>query len=298
MSKLSGMTGFGRAGGEADWGSWTWEAKAVNGRGLDVRVNVPSGFEGLDQAVKKHASGLFVRGNMQIGLRIEMLAGTGIQVDETALGTVIAAFEKANHGEVAKNNALATLMTIKGVVETGASTGSALRGLGGDQAVRDRLLESAREALAGLGDSRLEEGASLEGILSGALDAMAHHCKEAETLAADQPKLLKERLQTRLKELEAEQAVDGERLAMEVALTAAKADVREELDRLTAHIATGRALIASGEPIGRKLDFLAQELNREANTLCSKSTMLALTNAGLALKTLIDQFKEQAANVE
>jgi len=298
MSALSGMTGFGRAGGEADWGSWTWEAKAVNGRGLDVRVTVPSGFEGLDQTVKKLASGMFTRGNMQISLRIELASGAGVRVDEGALASLVKAYEKANGGEIAKGAALATLMTLKGVVEAGGGSNTALRALGQNDAVRAMLLESAGEALDGLEGARLEEGASLAAVLSGALDGMAEECAKAESLAGEQPKILKERLELRLKELEAEQAVDAERLAMEVALTAAKADVREELDRLAAHIETGRGLINSGEPVGRKLDFLAQELNREANTLCSKSTLLALTNAGLALKTLIDQFKEQAANVE
>ena len=298
MKQLSGMTGFGRAGGEADWGSWTWEAKAVNGRGLDVRVAVPSGFEGLDQQVKKLASGMFTRGNMQIGLRIELASSSGVSVDEGALGTIVTAYEKANGGEIVKGAALATLMTIKGVVEAGAGAGAALRELGQDETVRKTLLESAGEALGKLEGSRLEEGASLNTVLSGALDGMAAHSSEAEAIAEEQPALIKARLEARLKELAAEGAVDVERLAAEVALTAAKADVREELDRLAAHIETGRRLLASGEPVGRKLDFLAQELNREANTLCSKSASLALTNAGLALKTLIDQFKEQAANVE
>lgn len=298
MNKLSGMTGFGRAGGEAEWGSWTWEAKAVNGRGLDVRVNVPSGFEGLDSSVKKLADSQFTRGNMQIGLRIEMATGSGVTVDERALSTLVAAFEKANGGEVAKNTALATLMTIKGVVESGAGAGSALRELGADKGARAVLLDSAVAAINELEASRLEEGTSLDKILSGLLDAMAIHTREAEELALGQPAAIKARLEARLKELALEGAVDAERLATEVAIMAAKADIREELDRLAAHIETGRNLLASGEPVGRKLDFLAQEMNREANTLCSKSTSLALTNEGLAIKTLIDQFKEQAANVE
>ena len=298
MIKLSGMTGFGRSGGEAEWGSWTWEAKSVNGRGLDVRVNVPGGFEGIDQAVKKYASKLFTRGNMQVGLRIEVASGVGITVDETALATVIAAFEKANHGELAKNEALAILMTVKGVVETGGGGNAALRTLGQDKGLRAKLQNGAEAALAELQASRLEEGQSLYGIMLELLENMVARKDEAEQSASEQSALVKTRLEARLKELEAEDAVDAERLATEVAITAAKADVREELDRLGAHIETGRSLLESGEPVGRQLDFLAQELNREANTLCSKSASLALTNAGLALKTLVDQSKEQAANVE
>ena len=150
MTSLSGMTGFGRAGGEAEWGSWTWEAKSVNGRGLDVRVNVPGGFEGLDQAVKKYASSLFTRGNMQVGLRIEIANGAGVAVDEAALLAVIAAFEKANQGERAKNEALATLMTVKGVVETDGGSHAALRALGQDKALRAELQKNAEAALAEL----------------------------------------------------------------------------------------------------------------------------------------------------
>ena len=297
MSALSGMTGFGRAGGEADWGSWTWEAKAVNGRGLDVRVNVPAGFEGLDQAVKKKVSAQFTRGNMQIGLRIELAEASDISINEAALDVLCKAFE-ARVGHPPAGEAMASLMTAKGVLDAGGSSGAALRGLGQVQAVRDVLLASAEEALIGLAKTRGEEGAALGAILSGALDQMAGHVTQAELAAGAQPVQVKERLEARLGELKAEQALDAERLAAEVAMTAAKADVREELDRLAAHIETGRTYLASGVPVGRKLDFLAQELNREANTLCAKSASLALTNAGLALKTLIDQFKEQAANVE
>lgn len=292
---LVGMTGFGRASGEADWGSWTWEAKSVNGRGLDVRVAVPSGFEALAGMVKKLASEPFSRGNMQIGLRIEMSAGASTNIDETLLGTLASHYEKAT-GTLATGAAFATLMTVRGVVETGA--GSSLRELGENETMRATLLTSAGEALAGLDASRREEGAALHTVLDEALSDMDTHRQAAEQSAVAQPRLIRERLEARLKELAAEQSVDADRLAAEVALTAAKADVREELDRLAAHIDTGRSLLAAGDPVGRKLDFLAQELNREANTLCSKSAHLPLTNAGLALKTLIDQFKEQAANVE
>ena len=167
-----------------------------------------------------------------------------------------------------------------------------------DRVLRAELLQSAKLAIDELEASRMAEGASLSAVLTGVLDGMAAHKAEAVSLAAEHPKLVKDRLTARLAALELEDAVDAERLATETALIAARADIQEELDRLDAHIQTGRDLISKGEPVGRKLDFLAQELNREANTLCSKSATLALTNAGLALKALIDQFKEQAANVE
>ena len=297
MTRVSGMTGFGRASGEAEWGSWTWELKSVNGRGLDVRLTVPTGFEALIPAAKKLTSAEFTRGNMQIGLRIDLAESDTDAINTTLLGALAAEY-KTRTGKTPEGEPLATLMTVRGVIEGGKNSGETLRKLGEDKAIEGTLLESFKSGLAQLKESRLEEGASLQEILVSALDGMTAETATAELAAEDQPAALKERLETRLAELNTEGAVDADRLAAEVAIVAAKADVREELDRLQAHIETGRGLLASGEAVGRKLDFLAQELNREANTLCSKSTSLPLTNAGLALKTLIDQFKEQAANVE
>ena len=294
---LIGMTGFGRSGGEAEWGSWTWEAKAVNGRGLDVRVNVPHGFEGLDQVVKTQAGSMFSRGNMQVSLRIEVSADTVVSVNEAALDGLCAAF-KARTGKAPQGDALATLMTSRAVLDGAGGSGNSLRQMGQDKDVHKALLEGAVEALEQLAMSRANEGSALHLILSQALDEMDRTRKEAEVVSAEQPVLLKERLSLKLQEIAVEQELDSERLAAEAAFAAAKADVREELDRLEAHIETARKHLAAGQTVGRKLDFLAQELNREANTLCAKSASVPLTNAGLALKTLIDQFKEQAANVE
>ncbi|RIJ28702.1 YicC/YloC family endoribonuclease [Henriciella algicola] len=293
-ARVSSMTGFARVSGEADWGSWAIEAKSVNGRSLDVRVNVPGGFEEVERAIKQAASKLFARGNIQIGLRIEVSGGVEtLSVNHDALQQLLRAFEKAS-GRAADLGAIASLMGIKGVVETGQSS---TRAVASEEAVA-ALQAGGDDLVAQLNAARLEEGAALEEMLSGYLAEMARVVDEAEALAADQPKLLKARLEKQLAELDASDKVDGERLAAEIALSVAKADVREEIDRLRAHIESGRGLLKQGAPIGRKLDFLAQEFNREANTLCSKSASLDLTNAGLALKGLVDQFKEQAANVE
>jgi len=293
-ARVSSMTGFARVSGEADWGSWAIEAKSVNGRSLDVRVNVPGGFEEVERAIKQAASKLFARGNIQIGLRIEVSGGAEtLSVNHDALQQLLRAFEKAS-GRAADLGAIASLMGIKGVVETGQSS---TRAVASEEAVA-ALHAGGDELIAQLNSARLEEGAALEEMLNGYLAEMARGVDEAEALVADQPKLLKARLEKQLAELDASNKVDGERLAAEIALSVAKADVREEIDRLRAHIESGRGLLKQGAPIGRKLDFLAQEFNREANTLCSKSASLDLTNAGLALKGLVDQFKEQAANVE
>ncbi|MCA8900696.1 MAG: YicC family protein [Hyphomonas sp.] len=295
MNALSGMTGFARVAGEADWGSWAWEAKSVNGRGLDVRVNLPPGFEALERSVKAAAAKHFKRGSLQVALRIDLSAGGDVAtVNEALLSQLIQVVDERAQ-TATSSDAVATLLTIKGVVETG---GSSLRDLGSDEAVTAMLASAGEAALLALQAERLREGEMLSGLLSGLVQSMDDTRDQAEHLAASQPALLKERLMKQLDELDADGRVEKERLAAELALSAAKADVREELDRLTAHFVSARELLAGGSPAGRKLDFLAQELNREANTLCSKSVSLDLTNAGLGLKGLIDQFKEQAANVE
>ena len=296
MTVLSGMTGFARISGEAEWGNWAWEAKSVNGRGLDVRVNVPSGFEALERAVKTAAAERFNRGSLQISLKLEPTeAGASLIVNEAALSALVAAHIKASGRAVVPRAALATLMTVKGVVETGSNS---TRDLGAQPGVVAAVTDGLTQAMDALAIARQDEGVSLKAILSRLVDEMSVETERAASLAATQPGLLKQRLDKQLAELGAENKVDVDRLAAEVALSAAKADVREELDRLAAHLDTAHAHLAAGSPIGRKLDFLAQELNRESNTLCSKSIHLDLTNTGLALKGLVDQFKEQAANVE
>ncbi|MEM7660936.1 MAG: YicC/YloC family endoribonuclease [Pseudomonadota bacterium] len=296
-SELSGMTGFGRSAGKADWGSWVWETKSVNGRGLDVRVNVPNGLDALERIIKAAASERINRGNLQVALRLDLVSVSETGLNEEALAGLISAYETRT-GSAPEGAALATLMTSRSVQEASGSASETLRALGQDDAVISELSDSLIAALDELCASRNAEGTSLLNILTDLLNQMSSLHTEATGHASEQPGLLKDRLSARLKELGAEEAIDAERLAAEAALSAAKADIREELDRLAAHIETGRTYLAAGSPIGRKLDFLAQEMNREANTLCSKSASLDLTNAGLGLKAVIDQFKEQAANVE
>ncbi|MEO0450394.1 MAG: YicC/YloC family endoribonuclease [Pseudomonadota bacterium] len=291
---LSGMTGFARTSGEADWGSWTWEARSVNGKGLDVRLNMPSGLEAVEQAVRKAASKAFKRGNLQLGLRIELSGAESVSVNQTVLQTLIEAYETAD-GALATGSALATLMGIKGVVESETLSMRDLAEV--DGAVED-LSNSGRQMIEGLAKAREQEGLDLSGVLLGHLSEMGVLQGQAAEFANDQKQAIAEKYRLRIAEFDTEGAVSDERLVTEIATLAAKADVTEELDRLQAHIKRGQSLVSAGGVIGRDLGFLAQELNREANTLCSKSASLDLTNAGLALKSLIDQFKEQAANVE
>lgn len=295
MSALASMTGFAAASGEASWGRWRVEAKSVNGRGLDVRVALPPGLDALERAAKAAAAARFSRGSLQVSVRVETDGSAGARVDTAALAQLLTAWRAASGEDVPSGEALATLMTIKGVVDSG---GGDSRALAEDADAMATLEGGIGEALDRLGEARLEEGGRLADVLGALLDAIAETRSKALDVASDQPARLRAKLERQLADLGAGDQVDPARLAAETALSAAKADVREELDRLDGHVTAARALLAAGSPAGRKLDFLCQELYREANTLCSKSASLPLTEAGLALKSLIDQFKEQAANVE
>lgn len=297
-AQRQGMTGFGRASGEADWGHWSVEARSVNGRGLDMRVNYPPGFEALDPSTKASAKGRFERGNVVVSVRIEVANGTeSITVDRQALATCLAAWRAAAGSEAEPDGAvIAQLMNLRGVVVT--SGGQGLRELAEDPGVMAVLSGGVQAALEALTRARIAEGRELVGLLTGLLDSMESRRLQGEAEAAGQASDVKARLLGRLAELGGVEGLDPGRLEAEAALLASRADVREELDRLRAHIAAGREMLAQPGSIGRKLDFLAQEMMREANTLCSKSVSLGLTEAGLALKSLIDQFKEQSANVE
>lgn len=291
---ISGMTGFARISEEAEWGSWSWEARSVNGKGLDVRVNMPSGLETVDQAIRKTIARTFDRGSLQIGLRIELSGAETVSINEDVLATLMGAYERAE-GALATGPALATLMGIRGVVE--AETLS-MRDLGETEGAVEALTETGNAVIEALDERRREEGDTLRSLFVGQLSEMHALTQQALEYADAQKSAIAEKYRARIAEFDSEGAVSDERLATEIAVLAAKADVTEELDRLQAHIARGQSLIESDGAVGRDLGFLAQELNREANTLCSKSASLDLTNAGLALKSVIDQFKEQAANVE
>jgi uncharacterized protein (TIGR00255 family) len=289
------MTGFAREAGEADWGSWFWEARSVNGRGLDIRIHLPTGWDVLEKPVKAAAGQQLSRGNITLSLKLTLTGSERrVDVNEAALSELQDLYERLE-GERPAGAALALLLGIRGVVETDSRVEMPedIR-----STAEDDLLKSAEAVLAELKSDRRQEGDSLRQILQAQLDEMDKMANNAATYAGEQVDLIRERYRTRLAELDNEGAVPEDRIATEVAALAAKGDVTEELDRLRAHISTARALVASSDAVGRKLGFLSQELNREANTLCSKSVSLSLTDAGLALKGIVDQFREQAANVE
>lgn len=294
---ISSMTGFARQEGHDDACSWAWEVRSVNGRGLDVRCRLPAGFEALEQPSREKVAKRFRRGNVQLALTVISRRAEGIlRVNHEALDQVLALVAEVRRRlPEAQAPTVDGLLALKGVIETVEPEQNAE-----EQAAREaRILVDLDTAIDALAAMRAEEGERLAKVLLDQLDTIAELCGNAEALAATQPAAILERLKTQVAALmDAVPALPADRLVQEAALLAAKADMREELDRLKAHGAAARALIASGEGAGRRLDFLCQEFNREANTLCSKSTDVELTRVGLDLKAVIEQFREQVQNIE
>ncbi len=297
-SAIASMTGFARlAGTLPDGSSFVWELRSVNGRGLDVRFRLPNGFDALEPALRDAAGKALRRGNVNAALTIRHEErGTRLMADEAALAQLLTlARDLAARIPGAPPPRAEALLALPGVLRSGA--------VEVDEAVeetrRATLSSAFGEALTALAAARRGEGARLAEILATLLEEITALHVRATVESADQPAQLQARLREQLAALlEGERRVPEERLAAEVALLATKADVREELDRLGAHIAEAGTLLRSGDAIGRRLEFLTQEFVREANTLCSKSASLALTRTGLDLKAAIERLREQAANVE
>jgi uncharacterized protein (TIGR00255 family) len=293
---LVSMTGFAEAQGAREGLRWRWEAKSVNGRGLDLRLRMPPGLDGIEPAARMLANERFRRGSVQASLTMEAPESSrGLRVDATALASAVRIAKEIAAETGLPPASVDGLLALKGVLvqDDGTPADDTAR------AQRDAgILESLAAAFDALCRARRTEGAKLAQVLDAQIAEIARLTAEASALAAAQPAAIRDRLAAQLKELLEGGAVPEDRLAQETALLALRGDVREELDRLRAHVQEARTLLASGDAVGRKLDFLAQEFNREANTLCSKSSDIALTRTGLALKAAIDQFREQAQNVE
>jgi len=293
---ISSMTGFARTEGHADGLSWAWEVKSVNGRALDTRFRLPPGFDGLELALRASLARHLKRGSISAALAVTHGAGAaGVRINRAVLEAILATARELQAEFESAPPRLDGLLALRGVLETGEEPQ--------DEETRERrdavLLKSWDETLTRLAAARSEEGARLETVLDGHLHLISGLVAEAAASAAAQPAALRARLKALVAELlDASSALNEDRLAQEAALLAAKADVREEIDRLHAHIDAARALLAEGGAIGRKFDFLCQEFNREANTLCSKSSDVGLTRIGLALKAAIEQLREQVQNIE
>jgi uncharacterized protein (TIGR00255 family) len=292
---LASMTGFARTEGTVETLTWAWELRAVNGRGLELRFRLPSGWDTLEPSLREMTGKVLKRGNVNANLTLRRDMETRASIDEAALANVLA-LAMDLHARIPGSPVprAESLLTMPGVMrQTPADP------------VEERELASAAvqagfaAALEALAAARAAEGARLAAVMSGQLDEIARLRDLAEAEAADQPAAHQARVMETLRSLLRESpSLPEERIAQEVALLAARSDVREELDRLAAHIAAARGLMEEGVNIGRRFDFLVQEFNREANTLCSKSASVVLTNTGLKLKATIEQLREQVQNIE
>jgi len=288
------MTGFARVDGEAEGISWAWELKSVNGRSLDLRLRLPPGYDGLEAALRGELGGRLRRGSISANLTVNRVAPPTIRVNREMLGRVLTLIDELAAEVEAAPPRLDGLIGLRGIIETVEDEPDEVI-----EARRTALVAAWRIALDRLVSARAEEGARLDTVLSGQLAELAELVASASACAAAQPGALRARLQQSLAALgDLVPGMPQDRVAQELALLVSRGDIREELDRLRAHIAQAGDLLAKGEGVGRQLDFLCQELNREANTLCSKSADIELTRVGLALKVAVEQFREQVQNLE
>jgi len=293
---IKSMTGFARADGSTGPIAWHWELRSVNGRGLDLRLRLPPGFEGLEPRIRETVGKRISRGSLAVNLNVKRGDGaTQIQLNEAVLGQVLDALERLRKTTGAAPPQAEALLGIKGVLEVVEKEESEEE----LQARAEAMLTGLGEALDGMVRARETEGGRLRTIILDQLAAIERLVSAIATAPGRTPEAIRRRLTEQLARLlETGTSLDETRLYQEAAMLATRADVEEELQRLGAHIAAARELLDSGEPAGRRLDFLAQEFNREANTLCSKASDPEMTRAGLELKAVIDQMREQVQNIE
>lgn len=291
--------GAGPGAGPASAWAWAWEARSVNGKGLDLRLRLPEGIEGLEAAVRAEVQARFARGNVTVSLRLDRAAGVGLsRVDAAGLTRALDALAEveaaaAARGQMLRATSAAEILSMRGVVEAGTSAAE------DSEALKAALLADAALLLDALKQMRLAEGKALAAILAAQVDRIEALAAEAAAEAEARAPLQAEAFRAALaRVIEGAEAADPARVAQELALLAVKTDVTEEIDRLKAHVAAARALLKEPEPAGRRLDFLAQEFNREANTLASKANHAGLTRVALELKAVIDQMREQVQNVQ
>ena len=290
------MTGFARQDGAFGETSWAWEFRAVNGKGLDVRLRLPPGFERLEVPVRKACTSALSRGNVQANLTITASTNLSMPaINPTALESVLSAIKDIDEKAHTSHSTAAQILALRGVLEMSEPESTEES----NEALDAALLASLEEALKALSAHRAAEGAVLGVVLLAHVDEIERLSGKAEADSSRTPEIITARLEEQVSKLvDASATLDRDRLHQEAIMLATKADIREELDRLTAHVASARELLSDAGPIGRKLEFLAQEFNREANTLCSKSNAVSVTEIGLAMKVVIDQFREQVLNIE
>ena len=295
---IRSMTGFASTSGALAPHSWGWELRSVNGKGLDLRLRVPDWIEGLEAGLRKMLSAKLNRGNVTLNLRVMREEGSGaLSVNAAQLDVVLSALSQIEARAMDAGVSLAPskatdIVTMRGVLEQSAQSDD-------HAALLEVLMAEFDGVLADFDTMRAQEGAALEAVLTEQLQDVARLTDEAAGLAEARQAEMAATLQRNLaRVLDHTDGADKDRVAQELALIAIKADITEEIDRLRTHVGAARDLINEGGPVGRKLDFLMQEFNREANTLCSKAQSSDLTRVGLALKAVIDQMREQVQNVE
>ena len=293
---LSSMTGFARADGASGAYVWAWELKSVNAKGLELRLRLPPGWDAVEAPLRARAGEALARGTVHANLTVQR-AGVApvVRVNEPVLAAVLSTMRDVARRIEAAPPAIDGILALKGVIEV----------LDEDESEEDRraaetaVIAGFSTALKSLAEMRQREGGALATVLRTRLDEIAALTARAEAAPGRKAEAIKARLAEQVAALlETSNRFDPDRLHQEAILIASKADIREELDRLVAHVAQARRLIDAGGPAGRKLDFLSQELNRESNTLCAKSNDVELTTIGLELKTVVEQFREQVQNLE
>jgi uncharacterized protein (TIGR00255 family) len=293
---LASMTGFSRGHGVSGSYAWAWELKSVNAKGLEVRLRLPPGWDAVEAPVRAKASEVLARGSVFATLAVSREGAVPVvRVNEPVLQAVLSTLGQLRERVEASPPALDGILALKGVIEVSDP----------DEVEEEKgvaetaIIAGFADAVAGLADMRRHEGAALGRVLGARLEEIAALAARAEAAPGRRPEAVRERLAAQVATLlESSDRFDADRLHQEAILIASKADVREELDRLASHVQQGRRLLSQGGAIGRRLDFLAQELNRETNTLCAKSNDVELTNIGLELKSVVEQFREQVQNLE
>jgi uncharacterized protein (TIGR00255 family) len=293
---IASMTGFAREAGVTGPYQWAWEIKTVNGRGLEARVRTPSGLDAIGEEARSQFLKAFTRGQAQISLAMAAASVTPrVRVNREVLQSLVSALADLDLPATVKPASVDGLLAVRGVVEIEDETADPSH----DAALAEALRAGVVRLLEALKAARLAEGKALQSVLLQHLETIGALVGEAERAPARQPDAVRARLEAQVAQLtEGKGGLDPARLHQEAVLIAARADIREELDRLHAHVEQARGLLSHGGAVGRRLDFLAQEFGREANTLCAKANDVSLSRIGLELKAVIEQFREQVQNVE
>jgi uncharacterized protein (TIGR00255 family) len=293
---LSSMTGFARSHGTSGPYSFEWELKSVNAKGLDFRMRLPPGWDEVEPVARKRATEVLSRGTVYANLTVKR-TGTvsSVRINEDILASILSVASDLSKKTGAAPPSVDGLLAVKGVIEVAEPESDEVE----LTTAKAAIAAGFEQALKSLVDMRRREGTSLKDILSQRIDEIERLARNAEAAPGRKPEAIRARLAEQIATLlEASDRFDSERLNQEALMMATKADIREELDRIASHVAQARELLGKGGAVGRRLDFLAQEFNREVNTCCSKSNDLELTNTGLEMKNVVEQFREQVQNLE